>query len=110
MTGDLSESAIQDSIKKAAPSLGVILFRNNSGMTRRRVRFGLAVGSSDLIGLLVPSGRFLAIEVKTATGKPTPEQDAFLDAVRAAGGFGAIVRSLDEAREAIARARDGADR
>jgi len=110
MTGDLSESAIQDSIKRAAPALGVLLFRNNSGVARRRVRFGLAVGSSDLIGLLVPSGRFIAIEVKSASGKPTEEQLAFLDAVRAAGGFGAIVRSLDEARDAIARARSGGDR
>ena len=61
---------------------------------------------SDLIGCL--NGRFVALEVKTATGRATSEQRLWLDLVRRHGGFAAIVRSVDDARAAIARARTGA--
>jgi hypothetical protein len=70
------------------------------------VRYGLAVGSSDLIGCL--NGRFIALEVKTPTGRASPQQRQWLDLVRRHGGFAAIVRSVEDARGAIARARTGA--
>lgn len=62
----------------------------------RRLVAGLAVGSSDLVGW-GPGGRFLAYEVKTAHGRTTAPQDAFLAAVRAGGGIAAVVRSPEEA-------------
>ena len=37
-------------------------------------------------------------------GRATPEQRLWLDLVRRHGGFAAIVRSVDDARAAIARA------
>jgi hypothetical protein len=70
------------------------------------VRYGLAVGSADLIGCL--DGRFVALEVKAAAGRTSPEQRQWLDLVRRNGGFACVVRSVDEARAAIARARKGA--
>ena len=69
------------------------------------MRYGLAVGSADLIGCL--GGRFIALEVKAAAGRTSPEQRQWLDLVRRNGGFAAVVRSVDEARAAIARARRG---
>ena len=73
----------------------------------RFVRFGLTKGASDLLGVLAPDGRIVAIELKSARGRTTPEQDAFLAGIRAFGGFACVVRSADEARAAIERARKG---
>jgi hypothetical protein len=79
---------------------GVYAWRNNSGAFvlgqgkgRRFFRAGL-VGSSDILGVLPPSGRLLAVEVKRPGGRPTPHQQAFLDQVRAAGGVAAVVRDV----------------
>jgi hypothetical protein len=105
----MSEGAIQDAIRVAlSDEPGLVLWRNNVGIAEhrgQRVRYGLAVGSADLVGCL--DGRFVALEVKTATGRAAPEQKLWLDLVRRYGGFAAIVRSVDEARAAVARARAG---
>ena len=106
----MSEGHIQDEIRLAlSDEPGLVLWRNNTGVADQRgqrVRYGLAVGSADLIGCI--AGRFIALEVKTATGRATPEQRLWLDLVRRHGGFAAIVRSVEDARAAIARARTGA--
>ena len=70
--------------------------------------FGLSPGSSDLVGILAPSGRWVALEVKTGTGRAEKDQKLFIDLVRRLGGFAAVVRSELDAVEAIARARAGA--
>lgn len=102
----------------------VRIFRNNTGTAwqgdatkrgrtvildnARPVSFGLCVGSSDGIGwrsvLIGPEhiGRtlavFAALEFKTATGRPTPDQTRFLDAVARAGGLAGVARSSADAR------------
>lgn len=108
----------------AASRSGATVFRNNVGngilgqvvrqdggqfhvVNGRRVQFGLCPGSSDLIGwrsvtvtpdmIGKPIALFLALEVKTPSGKPTPEQVNFVQAVRKAGGLAGVVRSADEA-------------
>lgn len=84
----------------------VRLFENPRGYDERaKATYGLAVGAGDLIGLMKPSGRFLALEVKTGTARPTKEQQNFLDMVNAFGGVGRVVRSVAEARAALAEAR-----
>ncbi len=61
-------------------------------------RSGLAVGSADLIGLVPPTGRFLAIECKRPNGGRLSErQRAWLDVVRRCGGIAGIARSVEEA-------------
>ena len=60
------------------------------------VPYGLAPGSSDLIGW-TRDGVFLAIEVKTPRGRLTAAQAAFLSAVAASGGRAGCARSEDEA-------------
>lgn len=113
----MSESLIQAQIRLTLGSeKDLTLWRNNvgtgtfwmpSGKTQR-VQYGLCVGSSDLVGLLAPSGRFFALEIKTDVGRVTKEQKAFLAHVRSMGGFAAVVRSVEEARAAVQRAREGA--
>jgi hypothetical protein len=86
----------------------VLVWRNTTGVTEhdgRRVTYGLALGSSDLIGLLGPHGRFVALEVKTPAGRVTEHQARFLARVRHHGGIAAVVRSVADARATIAGAR-----
>lgn len=96
----MREQDIQRLIMLALSEAGCLIFRNNVGVLKNAagipIRFGLAVGSSDLIGI-APGGRFLAVEIKTPTGKATPEQLRFIEAVRARGGIAGIARSPAEA-------------
>ncbi len=62
----------------------------------RYISYGFK-GCSDILGQLRPSGRLLALEVKTPGGKPEPHQQAFLDTVRDGGGVSGCVHSVDEA-------------
>jgi len=68
---------------------------------KRFMRFSSMAGISDILGILPPSGRFLAIECKRPGNKPTAEQDAFLDIVRQCGGIAVCVRSIDELEQAL---------
>lgn len=96
----MKESDIQRLIMLALSEAGCIIWRNNTGVLKNAagipIKFGLCVGSSDLIGI-TPSGRFLAVEIKTPKGKATPEQIRFIEAVRARGGIAGIARSPAEA-------------
>jgi VRR-NUC domain len=69
--------------------------------TRRFLRYAFP-GCPDVLGQL-RDGRFLAIEVKTKTGKATPEQEAFLALVAANGGVAVLARSVDDVVAALAR-------
>lgn len=101
-------------------------------LSARYAGFGLVRGAADLVGVLTlpavihrgtvhglaglgapigppaPIGRFFALEVKAARGRTTREQDQWLEIVRKRGGFAAVVRSVDDARDALDRAREGA--
>jgi len=69
--------------------------RQNSGAAKvgnRFIRFGWP-GCSDVIGQL-RDGRFLACEVKAAKGRVRPEQQVFLDRVRAGAGVAFVARDL----------------
>lgn len=96
----MKESDIQRLIMLALSEAGCLIWRNNVGTLKNAagipIKFGLCVGSSDLIGI-TPGGKFLAVEIKTPTGKPTPEQTRFIEAVRARGGIAGIARSPAEA-------------
>lgn len=73
----------------------------------RLVSFGMAPGSSDLIGWVGTEiteemigqviARFAAIEVKSDAGRLTMEQKRFLSVVKQAGGIAGVARSTDEA-------------
>lgn len=100
----MKESDIQKQIMLALSQAGCVVWRNNTGMIKnpqgRPVRFGLCVGSSDIIGI-GPGGRFLAIEVKTAKGRATEKQLNFINRVIKAGGIAGVARSADEAVKII---------
>lgn len=78
-----------------------LIFRNNVGAwtdkNGRLIRYGVGgKGGSDILGV-APDGKFLAVEVKTATGRVRPEQETFIAAVRRAGGRAGVARSVADA-------------
>jgi hypothetical protein len=111
------ETKIQNLILMALSKAGCLVFRNETAgawvgkvlhkdtsqvtlTDARMIRFGLAVGSSDIIGIS-PTGKFLALEVKTSKGRATKEQLRFIKAVNDAGGIAGICRSVEDALESI---------
>ena len=102
----MKESDIQRLIMLALSEAGCLIWRNNTGVLKNAagipIKFGLCVGSSDLIGL-TPTGRFLAVEIKTSKGRATTEQMRFIEAVRARGGIAGIARSPAEALALLAQ-------
>ena len=79
----------------------------------RFAKYGLPKGSADIVGILTMVlegelyGIFFALEVKSGRGRTSDEQDRWLALVRRMGGFATVVRSVQEAKEALARARKG---
>jgi len=92
-------SAILDAL---AAEPGVVAWRNSVGARGHR-RFGLGVGSADIIACV--DGRFLALEVKDAKGVQSDEQQRWGNSVWLHGGHYVIVRSVAAARKAVAWAR-----
>lgn len=109
MSTDKSEKAsMREIMLNASATKDSRLFRNNVGRLETRdgtwVQYGLAVGSSDLIGwhsvVVTPEmvgtrvAIFTAIETKARGEKPTADQKQFLDTVRDAGGIPGVAASV----------------
>lgn len=99
------ESSIQRAIFEYLRYEGIFCFRvNQQGVPLHdgsgRWRRGPTRGISDILGIL-PGGRFLAIEVKRPGEKPTPQQEAFLEAVNQSGGLGIVATSIDDVEKLI---------
>jgi hypothetical protein len=114
IAGARSEAAVQRAIESELGALPfALLLRNNVGVARnvdrlgreRFTRFGLGVGSPDLIFILAPHGRLVGLEVKREGERATSEQLRVHDAWRQFGGFVAVVHSVAEARAALEQAR-----
>ncbi len=112
-----AETDLQQRIRLALgtrPDLRI--FRNQVGSlpdprTGRLVTFGLARGSADLIGwrtiTVTPEmvgqqlAVFTSIEIKTPTGRITPQQRHWLHAVEGAGGIAGVARSVGDALQIV---------
>ena len=61
-------------------------------------RAGLGTGTADLVGYVLGSGRFFALEVKKPQrSKTSDEQTAWIDQTNREGGYAAIARTPEEA-------------
>ena len=111
-----SESSIKHIIRtKLSENPSIRLFNNSVGVVKDRqgnvFQFGLAPGSSDLIGwcsrvvttadIGKKIAQFLAIEVKSPTGKLSPIQRNFLVAVSCGGGLSGVARNTEQALEIL---------
>lgn len=111
------ETKIQNAIMIALSNAGCTVWRNETSgawvgkvihkaanqvtlNNARMITFGLCVGSADLIGI-APDGRFMAVEVKTNSGRPSAEQLKFIAHVNENGGVAGIARSTKDALELI---------
>lgn len=72
------------------------------------VAFGLGLGSADLVGVLVGSGRAFCLEVKSRTGTIKRAQKIWAAAARRIGVFVGVARSVEEAMACVGRAEAGA--
>lgn len=111
-----SEAKILRAVHVKMSTLGVRLFRNTIGRfvnaDGRWINYGLVnPGGSDLIGwrqvkithdmVGLTIAQFTAVEVKSASGRLSQHQEAFIEAVNKAGGFAICVRSVDESVRGI---------
>jgi hypothetical protein len=79
----------------------------------RMVKVGMGKGSPDLIGYRVVEvtpamlgsriAVFAGVEVKSAKGRVSPEQQNFLDRLGAAGGLAGVARSPEDAHAILNR-------
>lgn len=108
-TKALSEKAIETAILTYLNYLPkCFAWKNNSvgvydasrGVHRKaKGRFTIN-GVSDILGIY--HGRFLAIEVKRATGgRVTKEQHDYIERIKKLGGIAGVCTSVDEARELL---------
>jgi hypothetical protein len=90
------EAVLQKQILAALNARGVFCWRANTGAARTAnslIRFGLR-GQADILGVVPPTGRLIAVECKSPTGRVSPEQRAFGERVTAAGGVYVVARCL----------------
>lgn len=83
---------------------GGFFWRNNSGAHRvgnRFIRYGCP-GSADILGVLPPTGRLLAVEVKRAKGgRLSEDQRRWGESVTRAGGLYVVASSIDDLKAAL---------
>jgi hypothetical protein len=104
-----SEAALLKRVRVALAASGCLVFRNTVGVDRRRgghIPYGLGKGSSDVVAIVPPYGRWLCVETKRAKyGLITDEQKAFIDRVRRFGAVAGVVTSVSEAMALADEAR-----
>lgn len=82
------------------------LWRNETGMAispdgQRPIKYGLP-GSSDILGLVGPAGRFIAIECKVGRDRQSQKQQAFQVMVTKLGGIYCLARSPQDVLDSLA--------
>ncbi|WP_105980068.1 VRR-NUC domain-containing protein [Staphylococcus simulans] len=99
-----SEQAIQNEIILKANGLGHRLWRSNAGriVTKdNRIVQLMPKGFPDTVGFRKSDGKFIAIEVKTETGRLRPEQIKFKKFAENMPILYGVARSVDEAIKII---------
>lgn len=84
---------------------GHAVYVDPSSGNQRHVPYGWpsADGGPDILAVVAPFGRMLAIECKTGTGRATREQLAVHAALRACGVHVIVARCVNDAKEALAK-------
>lgn len=116
------ETRIQNDIEAAiGAEQDLAVLRNSVGVARfadpetgklSMVRYGLGTGSPDIVGMLtcepqrVQVAQWFCLEVKIPGESARPDQRKWHEAMRKRGVYVAVVHSVDEAREALKRARE----
>lgn len=103
--GTVKEAIIQADILRWLKSTGLLFWRSNSGslfLHGRHINLG-PLGCADISVVVPPLGRFVGLEVKSANGKIRKDQVVYAAGLTAQGGAYFIVRSVQEAKDAVAQ-------
>ena len=103
------EHKIQNEIRVGTADIAK-LFRINVGSGKtydgRHFDTGVPKGFSDLFGVRLSDGKAVFIEVKTETGRASPEQINFIQKMQLYGALAGIARSVEDARNIILEVND----
>lgn len=103
-SGKTPEAKVSAAIDRYLKSIGALNLRTSAGVAQfgeRKMMIG-AAGTSDRTCCI--RGRFVAIEIKSATGQTTERQEQYLARVRAAGGVAIVARSAEDVKAALVEA------
>lgn len=94
------QKLVNDILREYGALPHIRVWKNATGSARshdgeRVISFGLK-GSADIMGIISPIGRFLAIEVKTGKAKQNPAQLNFQRMIERMGGVYVVARSLSD--------------
>lgn len=100
------EKILQNIVLKYLHAHGVFCWAQKNGGTYDPVqgvfrRNTTMKGVPDILGVIPSDGRILAIELKSKTGRVSPEQRAFLDQIVKDGGVAGVARSIDEVKQIL---------
>ena len=62
-------------------------------------------GMPDILGIMAPTGRFIAIETKSSTGKQTQEQRLWDRMIISLGGIYILARSIEDVDNVLLRGK-----
>ncbi len=104
----VKEKAIENEIMNFLRAIGIFCWKNDSvgifdpvkKVYRSNQNQNRIKGVSDILGII--DGKFVAIEVKSETGKLRPEQKVFIQEIVSNGGVAFVARSLKEAAQTLA--------
>lgn len=82
-------------------------YRGEGNAPGHPTRYGLGKGSADLVGVLSPHGRAIALELKSGKATLSDEQKRWRKVFMRFGGFYAVAHTPEEAIAAIDRACRG---
>ncbi len=102
--GSVKESFIQADILRWLKTTGLMFWRSNSGslfLRGRHINLG-PLGCADISLVLPTHGTFVGMEVKSAKGKIRKDQIVYAAGLVAQGGKYFIVRSVEDAKNAVA--------
>lgn len=107
-SGATPEAKVSKAIDKYLSLIGAIVIRTNSGSWQDEhgnYIYGAKAGTSDKT-VAIPaqeghSATFLALEVKSATGKQSEAQKRYQRRVEAIGGLYILARSVEDVRQAL---------
>lgn len=113
----MTEKQIENNILTFLKEIGIFCWKNQSvGVWSQERKQYLKPhnqhhikGVADILGIL-PSGRFLAIEVKAPKGRASPEQLTFITKINEAGGLAFLSRSVEQTFNSMRHALSDPDR
>jgi len=123
MRNHIESNIVREILETLGAEADLVLFRNSVGRAPMvdmnsgkayHITFGLGVGSPDIVGILRKEvngktvGAWFCLEVKRPGAGPSAEQQNCAKVWRWFGAFVETVHSAAEARDALARAREGA--